>query len=257
MFILRFFYLKLKFFITGNVWYNITDYIQLDRFRSFEKIIGCKIYNPKYYLKAITHRSYLEGNKNADSSNERLEYLGDAVVDLIVGRYLFNKFPNEDEGYLTKTRSMLVNKSALFDAAKRIKLDDYLLVSENFSKTLPDGSKTVLSDAYESIVGAIFLDKGLQKAEKFLMKSLLAPSFEITDYLKDSNYKSQLLEYTQKKHLENLEYNVIKEEGPQHKKIFTVQVKINNEILGIGNGNNKKSAEQVAAKNALQKIKDA
>lgn len=257
MFILRFFYLKFKYFITGNVWYNITDYIHLDKFRSFEKIIGCNIYNPKYYLKAITHRSYLEGKENADYSNERLEYLGDAVVNLIVGKYLFNKFPNEDEGYLTKTRSMLVNKSALFDAAERINLDDYLLVSKNFSKTLPNGSKAVLSDAYESIVGAIYLDKGLQKAEKFLIKSLLEPSFEITGYLKDSNYKSQLLEYVQMQRLENLEYNVIKEEGPQHEKLFTVQVKINNKILGTGNGKNKKSAEQIAAKNALQKIKNA
>ncbi len=257
MFILRFFYLKLKYIITGNVWYNITGFILLDKFRSFEKIIGCNIYHPRYYLKALTHRSFLETNGNMDSSNERLEYLGDAVVDLIVGKYLFNKFPNEDEGFLTKTRSMLVNKSALFDAAERINLEDYLLVSENFSKALPDGSKTVLSDAYEAIVGAIYLDKGLKKAEKFLMKSLLEPSFEITGYLNDNNYKSQLLEYAQKQRLENLEYNVIKEEGPQHKKLFTVQVKINNEILGTGNGKNKRSAEQVAAKNALQKIKNA
>ena len=132
------------------MWYNITDFIRLDKFKSFEKIIGCNIYDPKYYLKALTHRSFLEVNENTDSSNERLEYLGDAVVDLIVGKYLFNKFPNEDEGFLTKIRSMLVNKSALFDAAERINLDDYLLVSKNFSKSLPDGSKTVASDAYEA-----------------------------------------------------------------------------------------------------------
>jgi len=240
---------------TGNNWYNITCFIDNKKFRSLEKIIGFKIYNPKYYLKALTHRSFLEVNENVNPSNERLEYLGDAVIDLIVGKYLFNKFPDKDEGYLTKTRSMLVNKSALYDAAERINLDEYLLVSENFAKALPDGSQSVLSDGFEAIVGAIFKDKGLIKTEKFLMKTLLEPSFEITDYLKDNNYKSQLLEYVQKKHLENLEYIVIKEEGPQHKKLFTVQVEINKKIWGTGNGKNKKSAEQIAAKIALQKIK--
>ena len=242
--------------MTGNNWYNITDFINIKKLQSFEKIIGCKIYNPKYYLKALTHRSFLEVNENVDSSNERLEYLGDAVIDLVVGKYLFNKFPDKDEGYLTKTRSMLVNKSALFDAAKRINLDEYLLVSENFTRALPNSSKSVLSDGFEAIVGAIFKDKGLNKTEKFLMKTLLEPSFEITDYLKDNNYKSQLLEYVQKKHIENLEYVVINEEGPQHKKLFTVQVKVNNEIWGTGEGKNKKSAEQVAAENALRRIKN-
>ncbi len=256
MFILRYLLIKLKYFITGSNWNNISNFINIKKYKTFEKIIDCNIYDPKYYLKALTHRSLLEVNENVDSSNERLEYLGDAVVDLIVGKYLFNKFPDEDEGYLTKTRSMLVNKSALFDAANRIELDKYLLVSDNFAKTLPDGSRSVLSDGYEAIVGAIYKDKGINKAEKFLMKTLLEPSFEITGYLKDKNYKSQLLEFVQKQRLENLEYLVIREEGPQHKKLFTVQVKVDGEICGTGEGKNKKSAEQVAARNALQKIKD-
>lgn len=255
MIFIKYFYLKLKYLITRKSWYNVSEFIDLKKFKELEKVLGCNITNPRYYLKALTHRSYLEVNQNVYSSNERLEYLGDAVVDLVVGKYLFNKFPDEDEGYLTKTRSLLVNKKALYDAAKRINLDKFLLVSENFEKTLPGGSKSVLSDAYEAIVGSIFKDKGLEKAEEFIIGSLLNPSFEISGYLEDNNYKSQLLEYVQKQRLDNLEYIVVKEEGPQHRKMFTVQVKVNQEIWGTGNGKNKKSAEQSAAKNALQKIK--
>lgn len=248
-------YLKFKYLVTKDIWYNIPYFLPLNKFSDFEKLLGYKIYSPKYYLTALTHRSYLEGEDNSKISNERLEYLGDAVIDLIVGKYLFNNFPDDDEGFLTKTRSMLVNKSALYDAAERIKLDNFILVSENYSKTVPNGSKTVLSDAYEALIGAIYLDKGIKNAEKFVINTLIEPSFNIKGYLKDNNFKSQLLEYAQKEHIEDIEYYVIKEEGPQHQKSFTVEVKLNNKVLGAGSGKNKKSAEQNAAKNALQKIK--
>ena len=252
---LRNLYLKVKYLITKDIWYNIPYFIPLNKFSEFEKFLDYKIYRPKYYLTALTHRSYLEGEDNSKISNERLEYLGDAVIDLIVGKYLFNNFPDDDEGFLTKTRSMLVNKSALYDAAKRIKLYDFILVSENYSKTLPNGSKTVLSDAYEALIGAIYLDKGINKAEDFAINTLIEPSFNIKGYLKDRNFKSQLLEYAQKEHIEDIDYYVVKEEGPQHQKSFTVEVKLNNTVYGTGSGKNKKSAEQNAAKNALQKIK--
>ncbi|PIW69834.1 MAG: ribonuclease III [Ignavibacteriales bacterium CG12_big_fil_rev_8_21_14_0_65_30_8] len=252
---LRILYLKFKYLVTKKNWYDISNFIPIKKFISFEKILGYKIYRPKYYFTALTHRSFLEMDESSKSSNERLEFLGDAVIDLIVGKYLFNNFPDDDEGFLTKTRSMLVNKSALYDAAKRIELDKFILVSDNYSKTLPNGSKSVLSDAYEALIGAIYLDKGLGKAENFVIKTLAEPSFNIKGYLKDNNFKSQLLEHAQKEHIENIEYYVVKEEGPQHQKSFTVEVKLNNNVLGTGSGKNKKSAEQNAAKNALQKIK--
>jgi len=252
---LRILYLKFKYLVTKKNWYDISNFIPIKKFISFEKILGYKIYQPKYYLTALTHRSFLEMDENSKSSNERLEYLGDAVIDLIVGKYLFNNFPEDDEGFLTKTRSMIVNKSALYDAAKRIGLDKFILVSENYSKTLPNGSKSVLSDAFEALTGAIYLDKGLGEAENFVLKKLIEPSFNIKGYLNDNNFKSQLLEHAQKEHIENIEYYVVKEEGPQHQKSFTVEVRLNKNVLGTGKGKNKKSAEQNAAKNALQKIR--
>ncbi len=219
-----------------------------------EKVIGCSIKNKSYFKQALIHRSFLEQSTEHDSSNERLEFLGDSVLNMVVAEFLFNKFPDEDEGFLTKIRARLVNRSVLADSAERINLSNLLLVSKNFSNYYTNGSRTVLSDAFEAIIGAIYLDSGLHTAKNFILKNLIEPTTFHGEYLVDENYKSQLLEYAQANKLDIPSYVVVSEEGPQHDRTFTIKVLIGSKEYGRGKGRNKKSAEQHSAKAAMRRI---
>ncbi len=168
-----------------------------DKFSQLEKIIGFPIKNKSYYIQALMHRSFLEELESGDISNERMEFLGDSVLSLTAAEYLFEAFPNEDEGFLTKTRAKLVNRSALSDAAESIGLAKFILINQNLSNSFSKASKTVLSDAFEAIVGAIYLDNDICVARKFIRNVLIEPLIKEGEYLKDENYKSQLLEYAQ------------------------------------------------------------
>lgn len=225
-----------------------------EKFKKLEKLTGSPINDSSYYLQALMHRSYLEQSEEYDVSNERLEFLGDSVLSLIVAEYLFDEFPEKDEGFLTKVRAKIVNRLALADAAEKINLAEFLLVSKNISNSFVNGSKTILSDALEALIGAIYLDNGLDSAKMFIQKILIQPNLKQGLYLIDENYKSQLLEFAQANKMDSPTYNVIKEEGPQHNRLFTVKVSIGNRDYGIGKGKNKKSAEQKAAQEALDKL---
>ncbi len=224
------------------------------KFKKLENLIGSPINNTSYYIQALMHRSYLEQNDEYDVSNERLEFLGDSVLSLIVAEYLFDAFPEKDEGFLTKVRAKIVNRLALADAAETINLVEFLLVSKNISNSFDNGSKTILSDALEALIGAIYLDNGLDSAKVFIQKILIQPNLKEGLYLIDENYKSQLLEFAQANKMESPTYVVIKEEGPQHNRVFTVKVTIGSRDYGFGKGKNKKSAEQKAAQEALDKL---
>jgi ribonuclease-3 len=224
------------------------------KFAELEKLVGFHIKNRSYFIQALMHRSFLEQNNDYDVSNERLEFLGDSVLSLVVAEYLFEVFPEKDEGFLTKVRAKLVNRIALAEAADRISLVNFLLISKNLSSTFASGSRTVLSDALEALIGAIYLDNGLDGAKAFVMRVLIEPNTKEGVYLIDENFKSQLLEFAQAHKLENPVYTVIKEEGPQHNRIFTIKVVMGEREFGIGKGRNKKSAEQNAAKAALELI---
>ena len=224
------------------------------KFNELEKIIGFPIKEKSHYIQALMHRSFLEELEDDDISNERLEFLGDSVLSLVVAEYLFENFPKENEGFLTKIRAKLVNRFALSDAAEDIGLAKFILINQNLTNTFARASKTVLSDAFEAIIGAIYLDHGLVISKKFIYKVLIDPLTKEGDFLVDENYKSQLLEYAQANKIEVPNYIVIKEEGPQHDRDFTVKVNVGEEYFGIGTGKNKKTAEQNAAKATLEKI---
>jgi ribonuclease-3 len=224
------------------------------KFSELEKVIGFSIKNRSYFVQALMHRSFLENHSGFAVSNERMEFLGDSVLNLTVAEYLFDEFPDKDEGFLTKVRAKLVNRIALADAAERISLSDFLLISKNLSINFKNGSRTVLADALEALIGASYLDNGLKAAKAFIERILIDPNMKDGVYLIDENFKSQLLEYAQANRMENPVYSVIKEEGPQHNRMFTVEVSIGNLEYGVGNGKNKKSAEQNAAQAALYKI---
>ena len=234
---------------------HIKEKFTPEKLRELEKIIGKPIINKTHFLQALVHRSFLEQNDDFDASNERLEFLGDAILNLIVADYLFNKFPYEEEGFLTKVRAKIVNRNTLGEVGEKLKLSSFILVGRNLSESLVSNSKSIVSDAVEALIGAIYLDSGMEACTKFVNKSLVEPIVKDGEYLVDENYKSQLLEYAQGRKLKVPTYRVVKEDGPQHDRIFTVDVLIDSKTLGIGKGKNKKNAEQNAAKSALKEIR--
>ena len=228
---------------------NIPDYKKL------EKIINHQIVEKKYFFQALTHRSFLTLYINLDlKSNERLEFLGDSILNMVVGEFLFELFPESDEGALTKMRSRLVNRKALASYGHDINLWDLILLSPSVALSLERGSDTILADCFEAIIGALYLDAGMITAKKFIRKIILSSSrIKIASTI-DYNYKSLLLEQSQAAGTGVPRYTIIKSEGPDHDRLFTVEVKVNNEVFGIGAGKNKKDAEQAAASEALKKI---
>ncbi|MBK7229057.1 MAG: ribonuclease III [Ignavibacteriales bacterium] len=224
------------------------------KFNQLEKIIGVSIKDKSFYIQALMHRSFLEELEDEDKSNERMEFLGDSVLSLVVAEYLFKNFPNEEEGFLTKVRAKLVNKFALSDAAEEMGLENFILINQNLTHSFARAQKTVLSDAFEALIGAIYLDQGIKVANNFIHKTLIDPIVKNDEYLKDENFKSQLLEYAQANKIDAPNYVVINEEGPQHDRTFTIKVTLGDAFEGIGLGKNKKTAEQNAAKSTLNQI---
>jgi len=225
-----------------------------EKFKELEKIIGTQIDDRNIYVEALINRSYLEENDTFTFSNERLEFLGDSVLNLIIGEYLFNKFPNEEEGFLTKVRAKMVNRNALSIVAENLNLGELLILSSNVPKSITHNSKSILSDALEALIGAVYLDKGIEICKKFIQTSILEPALKNGEHLVDENYKSQLLEYAQANKLAIPVYQIISEEGPHHDKTFTAEVIISEKVLGEGKGKSKKEAEQNAAQVALGNI---
>jgi ribonuclease-3 len=240
-------------------WFRLNGNKNLDksikyRLIKLEKLVGTKIKNYNFYIEALTHRSgvHISPLKNK-TSNERLEFLGDSVLNLIVTEYIFSKFKDEDEGQMTILRSRFVNKDILLKVANELNISKLLYVNENAANAIEAGAKSILADSIEALIGAIYLDQGLEVAKKFVVKYIIKPNYKLVD-VKDQNFKSQLLEFVQANKLSIPKYEVIKEEGPQHAKIFTVQVSIDGKPLGTGSGQTKKSAEQKAAKKAIEKL---
>lgn len=229
------------------------DFID-SKINALQTFLNINIRRREYFVKALTHRSFLDLSPELKKNNERLEYLGDAVLDLIVSEYLFKNFSEEDEGFLTKSRSHLVDKKSLADAAESIDLEQFVLYNKKFLRGSEGGLRTILADAMEALIGAIYLDQGLGVAERFVRKYIIRPGVKNGTLETDNNYKGQLLELTHHNKWENPVYTCVKEDGPQHAKTFTIQVSINNRVAGEGIGKNKKSAEQMAARLALEKL---
>jgi ribonuclease-3 len=225
-------------------------------FRRLSSLLKIQIKNQSYFIKSLTHKSYLDLNSNFNKSNERLEFLGDSILGFIVAEILFEKFPEKDEGFLTKYRARIVDKPALARAAEQMGLINFILFDRRFVKGSPEGIKTISADCLEALIGAIYLDSGFTGAKKFILKWIVNPSFKTNDFQVDRNYKGKLLEFTHANHHTTPIYKVVDESGPDHDKQFVVEVTINNEVMGRGKGHNKKSAEQEAAKSALLKLEE-
>ncbi len=204
---------------------------------------------------ALTHRSALnERISQATESNERLEFLGDAVLELITTEFLFNKFPHEPEGKLTAYRSSLVKTTTLAEVAKDLGLGEKLYMSKGEEATGGRNNPGLLADTTEAIIGAIYLDQGYETTKKFLKENLFNKFDEIKKQKLYQDSKSVLQEIVQAKGFEAPIYKVIKEEGPDHSKQFTVEVLIDSQPAGIGMGKSKQAAQQAAAQTALKKL---
>ncbi len=226
-----------------------------EKIKQLRKLLGFRMHNPAFYIKAITHRSFIEIYPHLAKSNQRLEFFGDSVLSMIIAQYLFYNFPDEEEGFLTKARASLVNKDRLYEAAQALRLDDVILYNMKYLREPVYGLQSIMADAYEALIGAIYLDRGLKRAQEFVYKSIIEPSEEDESFLVDTNYKGQLLEYVHAHKLLTPRYVIRKEEGPPHMKKFTIEVFINDVSYGFGTGNNKKIAEQNASRIALEKLK--
>ena len=223
----------------------------LKNISQFQQLTGYTIKNQDIFVLALLHRSFLQRPGKGDRSNERLEFLGDSVLNLVVAEYLYNSFPEAEEGDLTKIRSRLVNRKALATYAKEIKLMDFILMSTSAAQSIGKGYDTIIADTYEAVIAAIYLDGGYPEARKFVERQVLAAIKNRTVVTEDENYKSILLEYAQARGLGVPRYIIVKEEGPDHDRTFTVDVTVNSTRLGSGTGKNKKEAEQIAANKAL------
>jgi ribonuclease-3 len=227
---------------------------QEERLKRFEKLIGYQIRNYALFLQALLHRSFLQRGQYANRSNERLEFLGDSILNLIVAEYLYHQFPNAEEGELTKIRARLVNRKALAAYGKSIHLSDFISMSPSAKQSVGKGHATITADTYEAVIAAIYLDGGFEAARKFVEQQVVAALRRGSVATDDENYKSMLLEYAQSRGLGVPRYTIVREEGPDHDRTFTVDVILGNEKKGSGSGKNKKEAEQAAASKALEHL---
>ncbi len=227
-------------------------FLTSEKVSDLESILNISIRNKSLYEQALTHRSYLQiaETETKISSNERMEFLGDAILGMIVAEYLFYLHSDVSEGELTKLRSRLVNKQSLAYCAEKLGLKPFIVVSASAGKSLKSGNKSIVADAMEAVIAAVFLDHGIEYCKKFIVESVLSNIMDEKRLMKDSNYKSLLLELTQSVGMGIPTYEVVQTEGPDHDRIFTIEAHLQGKSYGVGKGSNKKSAEQNAAREA-------
>ena len=223
---------------------------------ALEKLLGYHFKNKDLLVKALKHRSYVYAEEGSDriESNERLEFLGDAVLELLVTDYLFRRFEDKGEGDLTQMKSQLVSRNALARQADRLGVGTFVLLSEDEREANGGQRPSILCDALESLIGAIYLDGGLEAARSFVQRVVLTDFDRIVQQDANFNFKSKLLEYSQGMGNGHPRYLVHSEKGPDHDKIFSVEVCITGQCMGRGQGRSKKEAQQMAAKDALESL---
>ena len=225
------------------------------KFKQFQEHIGIFFQNEKLLMQAFTHSSYVnEHRKRLHEDNERLEFLGDAVLELTVSQYLFEQFPQMSEGELTKLRAAIVCEPSLVTFAHALSFGDLVLLGKGEELTGGRMRPSLLADVFEAFIGALYLDQGMEAVVQFLEKTIF-PKIREGAFSHVMDYKSQLQEFVQRDGSGVLEYKILQEKGPAHNKEFVSRVSLNGEELGIGVGRSKKEAEQRAAQMALAKLK--
>ena len=215
-----------------------------------EQKLGYKFNNINLLKNALTHSSYANEVRNGFSSNERLEFLVDSVLSIVVSDYIYKHYPNMPEGELTKLRASLVCEKSLCAFSRELELGSYLMLGKGEDKGGGRERDSILADAFEAVLAAIYLDGGMEPARRHVMNFVLR-ELKHTDDEVFKDYKTALQEIIQRNPDESVTYILIDESGPDHDKSFTVEVRLNSNVIGKGTGKNKKRAEQMAAKEAL------
>jgi ribonuclease-3 len=223
--------------------------------REFERVLGVHFDRLELLNVALTHSSYAnQQNLNYNDHNERLEFLGDSVLSMAVSDYLYKKYRTKHEGKLTRMRAGVVCEASLVEIAKQLNVSKFLRIGKGEELSGGREKDSLLADACEAIIAAIYLDRGFEAAREFVLNYLIS---KIDAIVKDHNYndfKSKLQEYVQKNMMAAIKYNVKEESGPAHDRSFDIEVFLDNKCYGIGRGKSKKEAEQNAAKEALTNI---
>ena len=222
-------------------------------FKVFEKRIGFHFQDRGILEQAFTHRSYLNENRvSGREHNERLEFLGDAVLELVVTEFLYAKYPTKPEGELTSYRAALVNTVSISDAATKLGMNDYLLLSRGEAKDTGRARQIILANAFEALIGALYLDQGYDTARKFIADQLFHKTDEVVAKRLWQDAKSRLQEISQELLGFTPTYEVVSQTGPDHDKQFVIGAYIGKDRVAIGEGRSKQEAEQQAAENALK-----
>jgi len=224
---------------------------------SLQKVLGVSLNNVALLEQALVHSSYVNENPElASSSNERLEFLGDAILDFVVAEKLYSDFPHLKEGEMTKLRASLVSQLTLFHVAKAIRLGDYLYLGRGEEASGGRDKPINLAGAFEAAIAAVYLDQGLAVARDCVLRLLGSEIQKAMSQGAGIDYKSRLQELVQAKRQPTPVYHIIEAEGPDHLKEFTVEVRVGGTVLGKGSGKSKKAAEGEAARTALERLSD-
>lgn len=221
--------------------------------QKIEKSIGYTFQDKVLLKKALTHTSY--AYENRIESNEKLEFLGDSILEFISSKYLYKNYPKLSEGEMTKVRATVVCEKSLYKIAKLHNFSDFLYLGKSEKKTGGENRPAILADSIEAVIAAIFLDGGIEEAEKFIIDNLKDEIEQATKHVGDRDYKTVLQEKLQENGEVKIVYEITKEEGPDHSKKFEAQVSCNGKILAKGIGKSKKEAHMSAAKKALENLK--
>lgn len=219
-----------------------------------EKSIGYTFKNKDLLKNALTHTSY--AFENHIQSNEKLEFLGDSILEFISSKYIYENFPKLKEGEMTKVRADIVCEKSLYEIAKRHNFSDFLYLGKSELACHQEVRQAIMADSVEALIAAIYFDSGLEESEKFIIENLKDSAKIASEHVGQKDYKTVLQEILQKHGEVKIEYNIIKEQGPDHDKLFTAEVKYNNIYLETGEGKTKKAAEMEAARKAIQKLKN-
>jgi ribonuclease III len=227
------------------------------RYEILEKKVGRHFEDPRLLVQAMTHRSHVHvSGMERIEANERLEFLGDSVLGMLVNEYLFDRFVDKEEGDLTKMKSLLVCGTTLAKVGYRLGLGEHLLLSRAEAGTGGRKRESILADVTEAVLGALYLDGGMDAARQFVVRNILVNVNGSIDEQTHRNYKSQLQETLQAKYKTPPRYKVTYTTGPDHARRFTVKVTLRGQILGVGSGSSKKQAEQRAAESALARLEE-
>lgn len=226
-----------------------------NRIQMLQELMDYKFKDRSFLIRALTHSSYSNENKKEKlKNNERLEFLGDSVLGLIISEYLFSHYANLEEGQLTKIRAKIVCEASLGSASKALKLGEFMLFGRGEELTGGRERTSILSDAFEALIAAIFLDGGMEEARAFVLRRLDAVIKDAVEGKLFVDYKTRLQEVIQIQKGNRIKYEIVREEGPDHSKIFYTEVRLNDETIGVGSGHSKKESEQEAAKHGLKRL---